>query len=49
MAAKETMLMMNDNTFFQGETTIFAYEISEEPPHIFELSNYRIKEPYQVM
>ncbi|KAJ7357667.1 Coronin-7 [Desmophyllum pertusum] len=33
----------------KGETTIFAYEISEEPPHIFELSNYRIKEPYQAV
>ncbi|XP_020609841.1 coronin-7-like [Orbicella faveolata] len=33
----------------KGETTIFAYEISDEPPHIFELSNYRTKEPYQAV
>ncbi|KAL9973088.1 hypothetical protein ACROYT_G019500 [Oculina patagonica] len=33
----------------KGETTVFAYEISEEPPHIFELSHYRTKEPYQAV
>lgn len=34
---------------FQGETTIFAYEVSEEPPHLNELSHYGTKNPYQVM
>jgi len=33
----------------KGETTVFAYEISEEAPHIFELSHYRTKEPYQAV
>lgn len=33
----------------KGETTIFAFEISEEAPHIFELSHYRSKEPYQAV
>lgn len=35
--------------FSKGETTIFAYEISEEAPHIFELSHYRTREPYQAV
>ncbi|XP_068701404.1 coronin-7-like isoform X1 [Montipora foliosa] len=33
----------------KGETTVFAYEISEESPYIFELSHYRVKEPYQAV
>ncbi|XP_074621834.1 coronin-7-like [Acropora palmata] len=33
----------------KGETTVFAFEIAEEAPHIFELSHYRVKEPYQAV
>lgn len=28
-------------TFFQGESQVFAYEVAEEAPHLFELSTYR--------
>lgn len=33
----------------KGETTIFAYEVSEEPPHLNELSHYGTKNPYQAV
>ncbi|PFX34280.1 Coronin-7 [Stylophora pistillata] len=32
----------------KGETTIFAFEVTDEPPHLNELSHYRTKDPYQM-
>jgi hypothetical protein len=32
----------------QGDTTIFAYEIISEPPHLFELSHIKVPEAHQV-
>lgn len=33
----------------KGETTIFAFEVTDEPPHLNELSHYRTKDPYQAV
>ena len=34
--------------FYKGDTSIFAYEITAEPPHLFELSQIKVAEAHQV-